>query len=236
MNRGGPCNVHVALRGLLRRLLTNFWSFRTHIKNSFWVLEYLRQRVQNLVSRVQQTWSARATNWKKCRNAKSSHNQSSKLKKVTLWRQKIPPGQIPLYGIAWYCIVLLASAHGLYHLAMHQSTLCRSSTIEQNSIKESNSSDQTYVLTPAPFSADTQNILMSDFQRQKTSNSRFSHQNTLIHIFWHQTKNLTLVVQGENIRYVNRISFLKIMSSQIRQNQIKIGQNWAINKRFKRTL
>ena len=53
---------------------------------------------------------------------------------------------------------------------------------------------QTIKLTP--FSADTKNTLIPDFS---TPNSRFSHQNILIHIFL--TPALP-VVPGTNIRYV----------------------------------
>ena len=52
------------------------------------------------------------------------------------------------------------------------------------------------------------------FHTKKPQNSRFSHQNTLIHFFWHQTKNLTPalpVVPGTNIRYVTALFVISIV-------------------------
>ena len=50
-----------------------------------------------------QTWFTRATNWKECWNAKSVHNQPSKLKKVTSYRQKNPSRTIPTTYVGCCC-------------------------------------------------------------------------------------------------------------------------------------
>ena len=60
-----------------------------------------------------------------------------------------------------------------------------------------------FLLTPAPFSADTKNTLIPDL------NLRFLHQNTLIHFFFDKRLKIWTpalpVVPGTNLRYAYQI-------------------------------